>query len=295
MDRFRTLPNYRYYNDNTGVIETQYAKPLRDYTISGNVSGVGDKSKNLLPRLPNLYGYKTGFNNAIHIPTGDYTISVDKVEGCDGFRYGFYMYHPNGARMTAAELGNGGTPSFIKGAYQTNPISDDGVRQRGLHISVNTGMIIMNNSYIDMENPVLNLTFNSADLTTTDADGNEVTQTYSGYWVEFFITSIGMYNDEGKIVADQTLPISIINPQLETGTESTEYEPYGYKIPIVLRSGNYQPEIYNIFVDKPLGQNESVSFKSGKKMPSITLNKGMIYIRVNTSVPPGAVTYQYYK
>jgi hypothetical protein len=36
MDRFRMLPNYQYYNDNTGILETQYAKEMRDYQIFGN-------------------------------------------------------------------------------------------------------------------------------------------------------------------------------------------------------------------------------------------------------------------
>ncbi len=42
MDRFRMLPNYRYYDSTDGVITTQYEKPLRDYKIFGTSTGVGD-------------------------------------------------------------------------------------------------------------------------------------------------------------------------------------------------------------------------------------------------------------
>ena len=296
MDRFRTLPNYRYYNDNTGVIETQYAKPLRDYTISGNASGVGDKTKNLLPKLPVLSGYKSGFENAVYLPVGEYTISVEEFKGCEGFRYEFYVYHSDGTRMTLAELGNGtNSCSFIKGSYITDPKSSYGVSTRGMYIAAN-GTILMQNSAIDMENPVLKLTFDKADIITTDIDGNEVTRTYDGYWVEFFISHTGFCNEDGSMGSNVTTGLSFINPQLETGTEATEYEPYGYKIPIELSGENTEQQTYKIFLNKPLGVGESISYMNDKEnLPKIKLNKETNVITVKTENKPDEVNWQYYK
>lgn len=36
MDRFRMLPNYQYHDDDTGILETQYKKEMRNYQIYGN-------------------------------------------------------------------------------------------------------------------------------------------------------------------------------------------------------------------------------------------------------------------
>ena len=61
MNRFRMLPNYRYYDNADGVITTRYEKPLRDYRIYGNsiqdgtpspdnpkeIQSVGEKTYNL--------------------------------------------------------------------------------------------------------------------------------------------------------------------------------------------------------------------------------------------------------
>lgn len=61
MDRFRMLPNYQYHDDDTGILETQYKKEIRDYQIDGNsiqdgtpspdnpieIQSVGEKTANL--------------------------------------------------------------------------------------------------------------------------------------------------------------------------------------------------------------------------------------------------------
>ena len=50
MDRFRLMPNYRYYSaEGTSPlsISSPIGKPLRNYRIYGSGGGVGDKSKNL--------------------------------------------------------------------------------------------------------------------------------------------------------------------------------------------------------------------------------------------------------
>ena len=61
MNRFRMLPNYQYYNDNNGILETKYKKNMRDYQVYGNsiqngepsidnpveIYSVGEKSMNL--------------------------------------------------------------------------------------------------------------------------------------------------------------------------------------------------------------------------------------------------------
>ena len=50
MDRFRLMPNYRYYSAEGASplsITDSIGKPLRNYRIYGSDGGVGDKSKNL--------------------------------------------------------------------------------------------------------------------------------------------------------------------------------------------------------------------------------------------------------
>ena len=77
---------------------------------------------------------------------------------------------------------------------------------------------------------------------------------------------------------------TISNIQFEVGNAVTPYEPYR------------EPEVYNIFIDKPLYEGESVWYKNNKdNLPQIKLKKGTNTITVKTATQPSAVSYQYYK
>lgn len=66
MDRFRMLPNYQYHDDDTGVLETNYKKELRDYQIYGNSIQDGEPSpynpieiQSVREKTTNLWGKET--------------------------------------------------------------------------------------------------------------------------------------------------------------------------------------------------------------------------------------------
>lgn len=58
-------------------------------------------------------------------------------------------------------------------------------------------------------------------------------------------------------------------PQLELGSEATPYEPYGYKIPVVVSAENHEPTTTNIYLNEPLR-------KIGDYADVIDFNRGVV-------------------
>lgn len=79
------------------------------------------------------------------------------------------------------------------------------------------------------------------------------------------------------------------NIQIELGDTATEYEPYGYKIPLTV-SGETESKTYNIYSDTPLYGTEGEEYI----VPVITTFKGTTIIMPETSVQPTSMTAEYY-
>ena len=87
----------------------------------------------------------------------------------------------------------------------------------------------------------------------------------------------------------------VFKPQLELGTTATEYEPYGYKIPIVNSSEDESRDnaVINIYLDEPLKQGESVNF-GADNLPELQLFEGSNIITADTEVKPEKISVDYY-
>lgn len=77
----------------------------------------------------------------------------------------------------------------------------------------------------------------------------------------------------------------LINFQLEEGSIATDYEPYGYKIPVVCGGTTT-----NIYIDEPIGANESKSLSdTNVNIPTIN---GTNILSIDTTVQPSNVYVQ---
>lgn len=81
--------------------------------------------------------------------------------------------------------------------------------------------------------------------------------------------------------------------QLTESDTVLPYEPYNkYKIPVTV-SGDGEPITTNIYLDKPLGQGEVISYKKDK-LPTIPTHKGTSIITVDTTIQPSRAEIVYY-
>lgn len=80
-----------------------------------------------------------------------------------------------------------------------------------------------------------------------------------------------------------TISVSdLINFQLEEGPTPTDYEPYGYKVPVVCGGTTT-----NIYLDEPIEENESISLSdTNVNIPTI---RGTNVLTVDTEVQPSKV------
>lgn len=82
--------------------------------------------------------------------------------------------------------------------------------------------------------------------------------------------------------SDQIRKTDMVNFQLEENSTATDYEPYGFKMPIVCGG-----ETTTIYLDSPLYEDDSVSFSTaGVEIPTI---EGENTLTVGTTVQPSAV------
>lgn len=79
--------------------------------------------------------------------------------------------------------------------------------------------------------------------------------------------------------------IYLSNIQLEEGSTATDYEPYGYKVPVICGV-----KTTNIYLDSPIGANESISLSDTEiDIPTID---GANTLTIDTTVQPSNVYVQ---
>lgn len=87
MDRFRMLPNYRYYDSTNGIITTAYERHLRDYKIYGNSVQNGTPSPDNPIEIQSVGDYDE--------ETGKYKISIEvSNENGDTQKYNIFLDEP---------------------------------------------------------------------------------------------------------------------------------------------------------------------------------------------------------
>ena len=76
-------------------------------------------------------------------------------------------------------------------------------------------------------------------------------------------------------------------------TAFTEYEPYGYKIPIIASGENGESVTTNIYLDEPLAQGQAISYKEDN-LPDLPTFKGTTIYTIGTTVQPSNMEVTYY-
>lgn len=228
---------------------------LKNYRIYGNTvnaESVGDKTKNLL-QYPFIFEDNREVNGITYTVNSDKSITVSgSFSGTTRSYYAFSPWWTNNT-YNRIPLSSGQTVTF-----SCRGLPDDWEMIIGFCES-QTGTFdrIGSNVYVIGENT----------YTYTAAD-------------DCFI-AFGIYQ-----VTVSSQPGFTCYPQIEIGSIAAEYEPYGYKIPIVCGETTT-----NIYLDEPLAEGESVSMSdTGITIPTID---GINILSVDTQVQPEKVYIKY--
>lgn len=256
MNRFRLMPSYHYYNDSTGVIETRYKKPLRDYQIYGNpiqegtpspdnpieIQSVGEKTVNLfdIEKFVTLEGnsnyYKIENGNLVQV-ANDYR-SNDSLPTAITLEPGIYCFTPLGyqGNWSSYRLVNKNNAS---GIYE-NPFTITETTEIAVKWWTGKGVVLGNPMCNVGEKTLPFEPFGKYKIPIEVSNENAGTQTYN-------------------IFLDEPLG------------EMTDYIDYKNQS-VVTSQGLTKIEV-----------------------PKIQLNKGTNIIKVKTTVEPSNVNWQYYK
>lgn len=258
MDRFRRLPNYRYYDNTDGIITTEYEMPLRDYKIFGSSDGVGDydeaSGKYKIPvevngkNLFDINNFMTGYYSESQL---NYPLRVSS----DGAIISADWYARDSGTSIVIPAKAGETYSFswenVSDVIVANCLAFANMSESG---------------YLDGRKIIKEIFDSPTSITVTQPEGYN--------YIRFgFASPTNTYRYVAKIK----------NLQIEKSEAPTPYEPYR------------EPEVYNIFIDKPLYEGESVWYKNNSdNLPQIKLKKGTNTIVEKTKAIPDEVNYQYY-
>ena len=207
------LPSYHYEDNTDGSLLKSVGKPLRDYKIEGNcfqdgvpspenpieVQCCGEKTKNLLP-----FPYTTASvtrNGVTVTVSDDGSICID---GTSTAATSFYLFSDKENLIPGLKIGD--TITLSK-----NPNDE----------SQHEDVYFMCNYY---------------DSSGTMKQGIACTlyQTRSGTISEEWV-GVGCYI---HVPVGRTLNNLVLKPQIELGDTATEYEPYGYKVPVTVEGKN---------------------------------------------------------
>lgn len=114
--------------------------------------------------------------------------------------------------------------------------------------------------------------------------------------------SVSLGGDQPNITKLGTVKIKDV--QLELSSTPTEYEPDGYKIPVVTSGENSEPVTTNIYLDKPLETGEILKFPENVLvhtdgteetviLPKIPTFKGTTVITTDTEIQPSNMEITY--
>lgn len=259
MDRFRHLPNYRYYEAEGYPLSLgkTAGKPLRNYRIYGNTvdgAGVGEIGKN-------VFDAERWYNELYNIESSHSgTLAVSK--GNDGV----YDY------IQTSAASNKYNAKFMQDEFKENTQYTFSFMGKFISGSGNAGITFY---YKDGTNVTKWIT------STNHVDWAYGEITTSANKTLSYI-SLNSYSP-GTI-------FQIANIQLEEGTTVTEYEPYSLAIPIAVNG-----DVVKVPINEPLTEGKSLDFKADG-LPEIRTKKHQNnIIEAQTTVPPSNIWCQYYK
>jgi hypothetical protein len=209
MDRFRILPSYHYEDNNDGNLLKSVGKPLRDYRIEGEcvqdgtptpeapieIECCGDKTANMI-QYPYADTSKT-VNGITFTDNGDGTITINGTASANA------QFNIANHRDSNWGIENGKTYTLS-------------IRYTG-NVTGTCNAVV--NLYNDWE------TTYKAYLSTT------LPKISATKLCEYDVIGIRAYL---HIASGSSFNNCTVRVQLEEGDVATEYEPYGYKIPITV-------------------------------------------------------------
>lgn len=276
--KMKNLVKYKTATGYPCEFESAREQQLIDYRIYGNNGGVGDKTKNL-----------------IDVGT--------QYEG------DWYTTSPTIQQNFRIENGNIIFSCWVDGVSY-------GIRQKDIYV---TGSVILNFKS-DVENIVG--TKNERYIVQCFNEKNEVMQTgLTGGTFNTYYNAHLVYGKNRAVTIDETVHhvrfgiavysssvddrgklVTVSELQVEQGTVATEYEPYGYKIPI-LNNGNLTGTIY---INNPLETNQYAEYKTQSiyrginnvefaTLPALTIKNGSNILTTDTTIKPEKISVKFQK
>lgn len=212
-----TLPNC--FDDN-GLI---------DYSISGNVGGVGDKTINLLD-----------MDSYVQSP-------------------GYIISETNGEKTW-----QGGSRTIVENFIEVEPNTD-----------------------YWMGGESLNTQYNEIHIFAYDSEQSYIGKITGGYKIWWTFTT----PDNCKYI--RFYYNNIENLMLKHGSKKTEYEPWGYKIPIVCSNPNVESIITTIYLKEPLTEGQIITYTEDN-LPTLPTIPGTTIYSVDTTTQPSNMEVTYY-
>ena len=134
----------------------------------------------------------------------------------------------------------------------------------------------------------------SSNVEITFEDGT--TKQLWGNWRKISFTAVSPVKKIQFVLSNtdtgiyRNTPIKIM---LEEGSGVTDYEPYGYKIPVVCSDESGNTVTTNIYLDEPLAEGQTINNKDDN-LPNLPTFKGTTIISVDTKVQPSHMEITYY-
>ena len=267
MDRFRILPNYRYYDSADGIIKTAYEKPLRDYKIYGNSVQNGTPSPDNPIEIQSVGDYDE--------KTGKYKISIEiSNENGDTQNYNIFLDEPLrkcGKYIDYIDFKNA---KIVRNVIYYNSIVDakpSAEYQWGWGIQGNYGKTWGTCS--------IKAAYDAAPMSNrfTGYIGGEAVSYALPYHFQMSTTYKNCYC---------ALPISIFAKH--GGLTSEEF--------MALEKADQTTLINQYMIDNEvdLQGGRNIAIEELIDLHEIKICKGKSIIKVNTKIQPSAVSYQYY-
>ena len=243
------------------------AQPLQDYRIYGNTidgAHVGDKTKNLF----DINGQRTDYRCTSSVSDGVLTVqSSDALQTL--YSTQLFQCTQNTDYTISMQCNLDDVPLGVTSCIQI--------------WSGRTGGTLLGNFYTTYSSgakrPDVSLTFNSGDFTEV--------------YIWFFIRQ--QYVEQA-----QDFYISYWDIQLEEGTQKTDYDQYGYKIPLENNGTAFE----TLYLPEPLPQGAYAEYGTQRirradgglipaALPQLTAHAGANSITAGTTVPPTTISVKY--
>ena len=315
MNRFRFLPSYHFADSTDGIIPNPAELTLRDYTITGSESGVGDcaEKRSDIPSgyeqlayiestgtqyidtgigFENVYGYDVRYQSVGKVTSATWGL-LDGVFGVNSSGADtkiWYIYSNNKPGVSIALRGASGINYYYP--------SYDAYYAATHHVKAETdGTVWYNGENLGMLSDFTTATKTGSITLFTVYDANLSKPYYYSktrmYHAKFLAQDGTLLGDfvPCKRVSDGVLGMyDAISSTFFTnqGTGTFLSAPLTYTIPI-LNNGTKAAEIVR---SAPLYAGESISYRVDG-LPAVSLNSDSNALTIGTAVQPGSVTYRY--